>query len=71
MAVPEHPAPRFTIDQSLCTFCGGCAALCPTMAIVVEDASSAITSACNGCGICERFCPVSAVHRQEEADDEV
>ncbi|MDG5814243.1 4Fe-4S binding protein [Chitinispirillales bacterium ANBcel5] len=51
----------FHIDQQECTFCAGCSAVCPVMAIKVLEASSVISSNCIGCGKCEVFCPVAAI----------
>ena len=60
---------RYSIDQTTCTFCGGCAAVCRAMAIRIEDTRSAITDRCRGCGNCLAFCPVSAVKETEGAPD--
>ena len=58
----------YTIDQSVCTFCGGCAAVCPAQAILVHDARIEINESCTQCGTCAKFCPVDAIACEEEAD---
>jgi len=60
--------PKYTIDQKLCTFCGGCSAVCPENAIDIYDDGSEITEACTGCGLCECFCPVSAIENSQDKD---
>lgn len=51
----------YTIDQKRCTFCGGCASVCPAIAILLHDQASLITDRCTDCGTCAVFCPVSAI----------
>ena len=59
----------YTIDQSRCTFCGGCSSVCPVLAIEINDQSSEIKPDCIACGNCAAFCPVSAAQKvdREEA----
>jgi Fe-S-cluster-containing hydrogenase component 2 len=59
------PSPSYAIDQTLCTFCGGCASLCPSLAIEIRDTASHITEQCIRCGICMQFCPVQAIALEE------
>lgn len=59
---------QYTIDQKLCTFCGGCSAVCPEFAIEIYDDKSEITEACINCGLCECFCPVSAIKTPQDRD---
>jgi formate hydrogenlyase subunit 6/NADH:ubiquinone oxidoreductase subunit I len=56
---------HYSINQSLCTFCAGCASVCPVMAIDVGEGESRITGACIGCGNCAAFCPIDAVEEEE------
>ena len=51
----------FVINQTKCSFCGGCAAVCPAFAIDIRDHESRIASSCTGCGACVLFCPLSAI----------
>jgi MinD superfamily P-loop ATPase len=51
----------FVINQQVCTFCGGCAAVCPFSAIIIHDSESRIIEACTDCGTCAAFCPVAAI----------
>ena len=64
MNIAERVPPPFVIDQKRCTFCAGCAAVCPVMAISIEDSSSSIGEACTGCGRCQLFCPVTAIAKR-------
>ncbi len=59
---------NYTISQEKCTYCGGCASLCPVMAITIEDRYTEIKENCVTCGNCYDFCPLSAV---EEGNDAV
>ncbi len=61
-----HERTRYAIDQSRCTFCGGCASVCPSQAILIHDHRSDITDRCSRCGNCFRFCPVDAVEEAGE-----
>jgi ferredoxin len=54
------------INQNICTFCGGCAAVCPALAIIIRDHESRITDACTDCGSCAAFCPLGAVSPPEK-----
>jgi Pyruvate/2-oxoacid:ferredoxin oxidoreductase delta subunit len=51
----------FVINQQNCTRCGGCASVCPELAIIIHDHTSGISEKCSDCGICALFCPVSAI----------
>jgi L-aspartate semialdehyde sulfurtransferase ferredoxin len=56
-----------TINQNKCTFCGGCAAVCPAFAIIMHDLESRILSqTCTNCGQCAVFCPVSAISSSDD-----
>jgi MinD superfamily P-loop ATPase len=60
----------YVIEQQRCTFCGGCAAVCPFCAIVLHDRASRITERCTDCGTCAVFCPVSAINAGKTAGQE-
>ncbi len=50
------------IDQSLCSACGECAAVCRYDAIPVIDGRYVVDAiSCEGCGYCARVCPVEAI----------
>jgi len=51
----------YQIDQNRCNFCGGCASVCPQMAIEIYDHSALINSNCIQCSICYQFCPLKAI----------
>ncbi len=54
----------YTINKN-CTFCGGCASLCPVSAIIVEDRRVTIENSCIACKNCYDFCPISAIDEGE------
>lgn len=58
---------KYTIDNSICTFCSGCSSVCPVRAIKIKDNSAEITDSCIGCDRCNKFCPVSAISKCEAA----
>jgi len=58
----------YQADKDTCTFCAGCSAVCPALAIVVYDNDIEMTPACINCGVCARFCPVSAIRHMEDHD---
>jgi NAD-dependent dihydropyrimidine dehydrogenase PreA subunit len=51
------------IDPTLCTGCGVCVERCPTDAVTLDDAGTAVRhrDSCIGCGVCARFCPENAI----------
>lgn len=51
------------IDQSTCTHCGKCQAVCRFDAIT--DVPEVNGFACEGCGVCHRLCPVEAIDMRE------
>jgi len=63
----EHPASPFgTVDlTSGCTFCGACAAVCPTGSLLLQgDGGLALTfdaALCTACGQCVPVCPEPGV----------
>lgn len=61
--------PSYSIDQTQCTFCGGCSSVCPAQAIIIRDGAGRIAENCIRCGNCFRFCPISAVTVTQENID--
>ena len=53
------------INLAICTGCGLCVALCPTLAVEVVNGQAAITqpAQCTFCEVCESYCPVGAIDR--------
>ncbi len=59
------------IDAKLCTGCGNCAQVCPTLAITLEKRDGGVAATlslsdvdplrCTGCGNCAVVCPVKAI----------
>ena len=39
-----------TIDYHRCTYCGGCASICPVEAITLDETRLVVTEACIDCG---------------------
>lgn len=56
---------KYSINNSICTFCSGCSSVCPVMAIKIKDHSAEINDECIGCDRCKKFCPVSAIIKSE------
>ena len=54
------------IDESKCTGCGVCAALCPMGSISREDPAE-VTGVCIKCHACVRNCPTGAKYFDDEA----
>jgi ech hydrogenase subunit F len=55
-------------DLEKCTFCGVCAAKCPSQCISVEKKAAIWTCdpfACIYCGICVDNCPVKCLHQKQ------
>ena len=56
---------NFTVNQSLCTKCGGCVTDCPAMIIAMENGYPAISTekeaTCYKCQHCLAICPTGAV----------
>ena len=49
------------INRDVCTGCGGCIDLCPTIAIsMVDDKVQVDNELCTECKICVKVCPVNA-----------
>ena len=51
------------IDETLCTSCGDCIAVCPTGALALAGDVAILSDpdACNYSGECERICPTGAI----------
>lgn len=45
-----------------CYGCGGCVAVCPQLAIILNDEKAEIDmEKCTSCKICERVCPLGLI----------
>ncbi|MHA2272746.1 MAG: Coenzyme F420 hydrogenase/dehydrogenase, beta subunit C-terminal domain [Candidatus Hodarchaeales archaeon] len=53
------------IKTSMCTACGGCAAICPVRAISMNENTATIDHTCIGCIWCDFVCPVLESHDKE------
>ncbi|WP_461209575.1 4Fe-4S binding protein [Desulfocurvus sp. DL9XJH121] len=49
-----------SVDMELCELCGGCAEVCPTGAITVDEEPKTDAAACIMCMACVRACPTGA-----------
>lgn len=53
-------------DESRCTHCGACIAICPTGSLHIEDHESMEVKfdslKCSGCELCVTVCPPRAMH---------
>ena len=55
------------IDQSMCSACGECAAVCRFDAIPIINGQYIVDEiSCEGCGYCARVCPVEAITNIEQ-----
>ena len=52
---------RVTLDDSVCTHCGTCEAVCPIFAISSKVQGMEVLSYCNRCGQCLDACPTHAI----------
>ncbi len=57
---------KYIVAPKICTGCGGCAALCPVSAIVMDAVKATIIETCIGCSICADFCPIEAISKESE-----
>ncbi len=57
---PQLPATAPVVDQTRCTACGQCVALCPTGAIPQDDPAVAEKGRCIRCCACIKGCPAGA-----------
>lgn len=51
-------------DEDSCIHCGICTAMCPTDALLLDQADKTIrfdVDKCSACGMCTRVCPVKAM----------
>jgi len=56
-----------TIDEALCGECGGCVAVCPFDAIILEaDGVHEIEGSCTLCNLCVITCPSRAILLKDE-----
>lgn len=57
-----QPAPLASVDETACTLCGACQAVCPTEAITLGDTAVQVNAeTCCGCGACVEVCPTGAI----------
>jgi ferredoxin len=56
----ERPLEAPTTRETLCTLCGTCASVCPTAAVVVENAVITEPERCILCQACVKNCPTGA-----------
>jgi len=57
-----QPAPVASVDETACTLCGACQAVCPTEAITLGDTAVQVNAeTCCGCGACVEACPTGAI----------
>ncbi|MDY6954833.1 MAG: 4Fe-4S dicluster domain-containing protein, partial [Thermodesulfobacteriota bacterium] len=62
------------LDESLCSGCRICVALCPYRAITYDDGAKQIAIndvLCRGCGICPAACPSGAIKAKHFTDREI
>jgi len=60
----DSPLAIVRIDRAKCTFCGACAFVCPTHAIIQDEVGGKLSmdaGSCNACLRCVRTCPEDAV----------
>ncbi|MFU2319156.1 4Fe-4S binding protein [Rahnella sp. PCH160] len=64
---PQVTEYRIVLDGKQCTLCGGCARVCPELAIQISEMSfMLIAQNCTGCGNCETLCFEKAISVEEE-----
>ncbi|AFK21853.1 DUF362 domain-containing protein [Pyrococcus sp. ST04] len=56
---------RVMVNEDKCYLCGGCAGVCPTLAIEVSSSWHFIEDKCISCMICIKACPVGALTYEE------
>ncbi len=51
------------VDRNACLSCGGCAGVCPSLAIRLEYGYRLVVDPerCTDCGLCTVFCPAGAI----------
>ena len=49
-----------------CYGCGICVAVCPFMAVVVEEGTAVFLDSCTDCDICAQACPTGAILQEGE-----
>ncbi len=67
----QDVAQSITRDESICTHCGLCTALCFNKALSLDPETRVIVfhdSRCTACSNCTRICPVGAMHVETNGD---
>ncbi len=56
---------KIVVDEDRCYLCGGCAGVCPGLAIEVHSSGwEFLQEKCIGCRICINACPVGALSEE-------
>jgi Fe-S-cluster-containing hydrogenase component 2 len=49
------------VEKDSCMYCGSCASVCPSNAIIVTDYDIQVTDECTDCKTCVQACPMGAI----------
>jgi len=58
---------KVLVNEDKCYLCGGCAGVCPALAIRVSSSWQFFEDKCISCMICIKACPVGALSYEEVA----
>ena len=62
-------AQKISRDETSCTQCGTCTAICPNESLYLDRSSRLVVfdkERCTACGLCTKVCPVRAMHVEVE-----